>query len=426
MSDIPPLEILFVRFGLALFLGFLIGLEREREKTTVFAGMRTFALISLLGATLAFISEQFSGPLLFVVGFLIISGFGLVSYFQGYEVGHTGITTEVVSMVSFVIGAMAYWDLLELAAAITVVVVLVLTFKPNLQSFAARVNREDIWAGLEFAIVWVVVLPILPDRTYGPLDVLNPREIWVMVVLVSAINLASYVFSQIYGAQRGIRLAGVLGGLVSSTVVTFDFARRSRQQGQEHYAGLFALAIAIASTGMFFRVLLIALITNLSLGFALITPMLAGAIVMILGVVVLAWRVRQASEEGIDTSDRRVVRSPFALRPALQFALGFAIILWLSKAAEVVFGETGTYLSGLIGGIPGLDAVTLSMSKLASLSGAVLIPMRAVTLGAASNMVFKGIIAVWLGGGAVRRLILPLFLLAAGASTAAAFLLSPL
>jgi uncharacterized membrane protein (DUF4010 family) len=326
-------------------------------------------------------------------------------------------------MVSFMLGALVYWDQMELAAAITVVVVLVLTFKPNLQSFAARVNREDIWAGLEFAIVWIVVLPILPNRTYGPLDVLNPHEIWLMVVLVSGINLAGYVLSQVYGAQRGIRLAGVLGGLVSSTFVTFDFARRSRRTDQQHFSDLFALAIAIASTGMFFRVLLIALIANVALGLALTIPMLAGAAVMALGVAVMAWRARQESEEGIETPDRQVARSPFALRPALQFALIFAIVLWLSKAAEVTLGETGSYLSGIIGGIPGLDAITLSMGKLASTSGSTLVPMRAVTFGAASNMAFKGVIALWLGGGTVRREILPLFLLAAAASIAAAFLI---
>jgi uncharacterized membrane protein (DUF4010 family) len=209
--QIPTLEILFARFGLALFLGFLIGLEREREKIMVYAGMRTFALISLLGAVLAFVSEQITGAWLFVIGFSIVALFGMIAYYRGFETGHTGITTEVVSLLAFMLGAMVYWDMLTLASALTVVVVMILSFKPNLQTFLSSVDREDIRAGLEFAIVWVIVLPILPNRTFGPFDVLNPREAWLMVVFVAALNLASYVLSQLYGAQRSIGLTGVLG-----------------------------------------------------------------------------------------------------------------------------------------------------------------------------------------------------------------------
>src|SRR5574341_116688 len=175
-SAIPSLDILFFRFGLALFLGFLIGLERGREEDWVFAGMRTFALISLLGAALAFISEFFTGTWLLVLGFAAIALFGMISYNRGFKAGHRGITTEVVTLLAYVFGALVYWDQLTLAAAMTVVVVLILTFKPGLRSFAAQVDREDIRAGLEFAIVWVIVLPILPDRTFDPFDLLNPKE----------------------------------------------------------------------------------------------------------------------------------------------------------------------------------------------------------------------------------------------------------
>jgi uncharacterized membrane protein (DUF4010 family) len=418
----PSLSTLFIRFAMALVLGFLIGLEREREKALVFAGMRTFALISLLGAMMAFVSEQFTGQWLFLVGFAAVSGFGMVSYFRGFDTGHTGITTEVVFLVAFMLGAMVYWDLLFVAAPLTVAVILLLTFKPNLQTFAARVDREDILAALEFAVVWIIVLPLLPNQTYGPLDVLNPREIWVMVVLVSGINLASYVLSQIYGASRGIGLTGILGGMVSSTVVTFQFSRRSSKEQEKHLARLFALAIVIASTGMFLRVLILIMILNTSLGIDLILPMLVGGGVMGLGAIWFAFQARREQTEEIEPS-ASAVRSPFALRPALQFGLMFAIVLLASKAAQVYLGETGTYLSSIIGGIAGLDAVALSMAKLASTSVSPLVAMRSVTLGAAANTLFKGIIAAWLGTGAVRRQVLPLFLLSAVASLAVAFLI---
>ncbi len=417
----PSLTTLFLRFALAMVLGFLIGLEREREKAVVFAGMRTFALISLLGAMMAFVSEQFAGQWLLIFGFAAVAGFGLVSYIRGFEIGHTGITTEVVFLVAFMLGAMVYWDLLYVAAPLTVVVILLLTFKPNLQTFAARVDREDILAALEFAVVWIIVLPLLPNQTYDPLDVLNPREIWVMVVLVSGINLASYVLSQAYGAKRGIGLTGVLGGMVSSTVVTFQFARRSSQEHEKHLARLFALAIVIASTGMYFRVLVLTAILNPSLGIDLISPMLVGGGIMGFGALLLWFQTRRDQNQEVEPSTKET-RSPFALRPALQFGLIFAIVLLASKAAQVYLGETGTYLSSTIGGIAGLDAVALSMAKLANTSVSPLVAMRSVTLGASANTLFKGIIATWLGTGAVRRQVLPLFLLAAAASLAVAFM----
>lgn len=421
-GELPALEVLFARFGLALVLGFLIGLERERDKPVIFAGMRTFALISLLGALLSFVSEYVVGYWLFIIGFFAVAAFALISYIKGFDTGHFGITTEVAFLLAFVLGAMVYWDLLTLAAAVTVAVVLVLNFKPNLQAFLTHVDREDIWAGLEFAIVSVIVLPILPDRTYGPLDVLNPREIWLMVVLVAGINLAGYILSQLFGAHRSIGLTGVLGGMISSTAVTYEFAHRSNKGDESQFSPLFALAIAVASTGMFFRVLVLAFVLNRELGLALLGPMLVGAAVSGLGVAWLWWRFFRRRDEA-DLPRGRDRRSPFALRPALTFGVIFAVVLWLSRAAEVSLGDAGAYISSVIGGVAGMDAVTLSMAKLSGSSLAQETAVRAVTLGAAANMLFKGGIALVIGSGAVRRLVLPLFAATAALSVAVAFVL---
>ncbi|MBN1311319.1 MAG: MgtC/SapB family protein [Anaerolineae bacterium] len=422
-TPMPTLDILFLRFGLALVLGFLIGLEREREKDLLFAGMRTFALISLLGATVAFASQQFVGPWLMIVGFLIISAFALVSHIRGAGTGHIGITTEVAFLLAYLMGALVYWDMLVLAAAMTVVVVLVLTFKPNLQDFLQHVEREDLWAGLEFAVVWVIVLPILPDQTYGPLDVLNPREIWLMVVIVAGLSLAAYILSHLFGMERGIGMTGILGGMISSTAVTFDFARRSQDEKQRAFSNLFALAIAIASAGMFVRVVVLTLLINSTLGIILFPPMLAGCMISLLGVALLWWQIRRQPEADLSNVPSQHIRSPFALRPALQFGLIFAVVLLISRAAQVYLNETGVYLSGLLGGLGGLDAVALSMARLSRMMVSETVAMRGITLGAASNMLFKGAVAVILGTGEVRKKIFPLFALAAAVSVAVAFLI---
>lgn len=420
----PGLTDLFLRFGLALVLGFLIGFEREREKEQVFAGMRTFALISLLGAVLAFGGERIGTGWLFIVGFVVVALFGLSSHLRGaVEARHVGITTEVAFLLAYVLGGLVYWDMLILAAALTVVIVLLLTFKPNLQRLVANVEREDIWAGVEFAVVWIVVLPILPDRTYGPLDILNPHEIWLTVVLVAALNLAAYILSLVYGMRRGIGLSGILGGLISSTAVTYDFARRSQKPDQRPYANLFALAIAVASAAMFLRAVVLTFFINPPLAVSLAMPMLAGCIVAVVGVLILWWQSRniQHEPEGADRHERRA-RNPFALGPALQFGLVFALVLFGSKVLQITLNDAGAYISGILGGTYGLDAITLSLARLSQGSLPQTVAMRGITLAAASNMVVKGMIALVVGRDEVRLKILPLFLLAAAASVVMAFL----
>lgn len=420
----PTLETLFLRFGLALFLGFLIGLERERDNPFIFAGMRTFSLISLMGATLAFISDQFLDSWMFIIGFLVVSTFALASYVSSYQPGQQGITTEVVSLMALLLGALVYWNMLTLAAAITVVIVFILNFKPNLKKFLNRVDRQDIWAGIEFAVVWVVILPILPNEAFGPFNVLNPREIWLMVVLVAGINLAGYVLSQVYGAERSIGLTGVLGGLISSTALTFNFARRSSSPEEKRYATMFAFSIAIASTGMYLRVLILTAITNPELSLKLLPSMLIGAVVVGLGDFLIWNQIRKKSLTPEDSPRGKRSRSPFALKPALQFGLIFAGILFLSAAAQEYFGDAGSYVSSIIGGSAGLDAVALTMAKLAT-NGTIPVSVAAksVALGAATNMLLKGSVAWVLGKDEVRNQILPLFALAAAATVASAFLI---
>ena len=138
-----------------------------------------------------------------------------------------GITTEIVFVLTLLLGGLAYWDQWALASAITIAVIALLSFKPTFRELLRHVARQDIWAGLEFAIVWVVILPVLPNQTYDPFDAVNPREVWVMVVLVAGLNLAGYILSKVLSKQHSIRLMGVVGGLVSSTATTFSLARRS-------------------------------------------------------------------------------------------------------------------------------------------------------------------------------------------------------
>jgi uncharacterized membrane protein (DUF4010 family) len=329
-----------------------------------------------------------------------------------------------VFVLTLLLGGLAYWNQWALASAITITVIALLSFKPTFRELLRHVARQDIWAGLEFAIVWVVILPVLPNRTYDPFNAVNPREVWIMVVLVAGLNLAGYILSKVLSVQSSIRLMGVVGGLVSSTATTFNLARRSTNDEEQGQHQAFALAIAIASTGMFLRTLILIAILNFSLSLALLPPLLLGAGVLGLADLVMWRRTNDKKEKKKKNIQQGETSSPFALRPALQFGVLFAVVLFVAAAAQALLGDIGVYLSSAVGGVAGLDAIALTVAKLSGSTISQSTAVRSVALGTASNMVFKGIIASTLGQGAVKRYILPLFIAAAVVCATAAFILS--
>ena len=263
---------LFYRFGVALFIGMLVGLQREyvSEETSqrshgMFAGVRTFALMSLAGCVAAFIADILSNPWVFIGLVIPMGGLIIAAYYITSTNGDMGMTTEVAAVVTILSGALCYWDQLALAVAIGVITTALLSFKLELHGFAALLTREDIVATLKFAIITAIILPVLPNDSFGPppFDVLNPYKVWLMVVLISGISFLGYVLIKLVGERQGIGLTGLLGGLVSSTAVTLSFSQRSQTENQ--LAKPFALAIIVAWTVMFARVLIEVMVTNLPL-----------------------------------------------------------------------------------------------------------------------------------------------------------------
>lgn len=400
----PDLAILFQRFGIALALGLMIGIEREREKHT-FAGIRTFPLIAMIGCAGAMLNDLFASWA-FVVSFAILAAFVLLSYFLTGSAGAPGITTEMASLLAFLFGAMAWWELNELAAALAVVTALLLATKQPLERLSQRIGPQDIMAALQFGVITLIVLPILPDQTYGPLEVINPQEIWRMVVLIAGINLVGYVLIKVLGSQQGIGLAGLLGGLASSTAVALGFARHSREE--PHHSPALALGIVVASSIMFIRVLVEAFTVNAAVGRILLVP-IASAGGVGLACCTYLWfsqRHRASKDEGTESVE---AHNPFELWPAIQFGLIFGVILLISKAAQKEFGAPGVYVSSIIAGLTDVDAITLSLSNLAGGSISEAVAARGIALAALSNTAVKGAIASSAGSPALRRYTLPIF-----------------
>ncbi len=414
---------LFYRFGIALFIGVLVGLQREADadkgtdrSRKMFAGVRTFALLGLAGCTAAFVADQLGLPWAFIGIILPLGALITAAYTITALRGSVGMTTEVAAVIVLLAGALCFWDQIALAVALGVVTTALLSFKLELHGFAERLTHEDIVATLKFAIITAIILPVLPNESFGPppFDVLNPYNIWLMVVLISGISFLGYVLIKLVGSRQGIGLTGLLGGLVSSTAVTLSFSQRS--QKEEQLAKPFALAILIAWTIMFGRVLVEVAVTNLPLlGVVWLPITMAGLAGLAYGVY-LYFAPRSPEAGGV------AVSNPFELGPAITFGLLYGLILLVARAAQFYFGDAGVYLSSILSGLADVDAITLSLAELSS-SGNLepATAARAIVLATMSNTVVKGGIVLSGGSAALRRAVLPGFLLILATGTALAF-----
>ncbi len=414
---------LFYRFGAALAIGFLVGLQREYAhggpEREISAGERTLALMGLTGCTAALVADELGSPWAFV-GIILPLGLLLgASYVVTSWQGDVGLTTEVAALLTILAGALCYWDYLGLAAAIAVATTVLLSLKLETDRLVRHITREDIRATLKFAVISAVVLPVLPRRSFGPppFDVLRPYNLWLMVVFISGISFLGYVLIKTVGARRGIGLTGLLGGLASSTAVTLTFAERSRSEADLNRT--LGLAVMIAWTTMFPRVLVEVAAVNASLLRLLLPPMIAAALTGVAYASYLYSSQRKDAEENISFSN------PFQLGPALKFGLLYAVVLLLSRAAQIYLGSPGIYVSSVVGGLADADAITLSMAELSLGRGGLEAgtAARAIVLAAMSNTAAKGGLVLLGGSPGLRKVLLPGFLLMLGAGLGTSFLL---
>ena len=403
----------FFGFFVALAAGALIGLERQQDKAADqrpgLGGVRTFPLIALAGALSALLSQTLGfwpimGTLFAVGGFLI------VSYNKDRkEHATSGITTPIAALITFLLGALALLPDLQLDTthrylliiASASVVMALLSFKEPLHQAITHVSNDDIYATAKFVILALVVLPLLPNKTFGPLDVLNPFNIGIMVVLIAGISFLGYIATRIIGATKGLAATGVLGGVVSSTAVTISLANQVKQSPNLSLPG--AAAILTASSTMFARVLVIVGILNIALLPILITPLAAMALVG----YGMAWVLYLKSSHLQSKSASVIHRNPFELKSALTFGLLYAAVLIIAKAAQLYLGNRGLYATSLLAGTTDVDAITLSVIQfhlegLSSVSAA-----TAITLAAMTNTIVKGLLATWLGGWGLAKHVMP-------------------
>ncbi len=398
-------------FLAALLIGALIGTERQRrlaeEKVRGVAGIRTFTLIALLGTLCAALASQY-GPSFALAAFASFTILVAVGYASSVNVlGRIDFTAAVAAVVTFALGMLTFFEeSILLAVALAILTTWILATRTISHRYVEALSETDLLDTLKMGIIALVIYPLLPDTPLDPWGVISPREIWLMVVLVSLIGYVGYVLIRILGAERGLTLTGFLGGLVSSTAVTTSMASQVKINHAILYSAVFATAIACCT--MFPRVLFIVLLVNRDLFLPLLLPLLS---MTLLGVTMAYLLMRKSAP----LSKEVAVKDPFRIVPALKFGLFFAFVLLASNLATTYFGDAGAYAAAVIGGLADVDAITLSMATLAKSTLDTTTAVNAITLAAMTNTLVKLSIAYILGsiefGNRIATIFVPMILI---------------
>lgn len=422
----PP-ETPIVDLLVAALVGLAVGVEREWSGHTTgpdarFAGIRTFTLLGAIGGFAAY---------LYQLGYVVLAGcvaggailFVTAAYLATMRRPGTTTdgTTEVAAILVVAMGITAGLGHRSIASGAAVMVVVLLAEKSRLQLSLQRVGATELRATLQFAVMALVILPMLPNRAFGPFDAFQPRQLWTVVLLFSALNFAGYLARKVVGESRGLGITGLLGGLISSTAVTFSFARRSRIEPQ--LSAPLALGVVAACAVLPPRLLIIAATLAPTLVPDLL-PLLVPAFVAGLGVLTVAlWRERDTRPSRVPaertteihqpTHTNGLPQNPLALASSLQMAVAFQVVLFIIAWMHATIGDPGVLASAAFLGLTDMDALTLSMTRLAADAAQLHVAALAIGIGVIANTMLKLGIAVALGTSAFRtRTVAALALLA--------------
>jgi uncharacterized membrane protein (DUF4010 family) len=376
----------------------LIGLDREERKlgavSYAFGGVRTYPLIGLVGYTMAYLSGE--DHITLGIGFLAVSGFLMLSYWHKLVGGgRPGITSEMAGLTTYLIGALVFHQYFWVATAIGVSTMLLLELKNALEGLSQRIAPEDIFSFTKFLLLSAVILPIVPNESFGEFHI-NPFKTWLVVVAVSAVSYGSYVIQRITKGQGGIVVASALGGAYSSTLMTVVLAKRSRAESHPH---LFSGAILVSSGMMYLRLAILLMLFNAEL-MHLLAPFFTsiGCLAVLLGWI---WSKRgqaslQASPQESET------RNPLEIKVALVFAVIFVVMLVITQLATTYLGHAGVYSLAAIMGVSDIDPFIMGMTQTDPSMTPAHVACIAILIAASSNNLIKATYAFVLSSKEVK------------------------
>lgn len=388
--------------GIAFGLGLLVGLQRQASGNKM-AGVRTFTLITLLGVISGFLTRDFENPYVLPILGLAMTALLVTANVLKVRSEHDkdfGQTTEVAALLMFATGAFLVVGDQVIAVVTGGSVAMLLYLKDHMHNFIKGLEEKDMSAIMTFAGISLIILPILPDETYGPLDVLNPRNIWLMITLIVGISVIGYFIYKFLGKKTGILSNGILGGLISSTATTVSYARKTADSG--NIEKIAAFVITAASAVSLLRVLIeVGVIIPEKIP-VIILPILIEFVFMAIICGILFYAIQKEDSE----NEMPEPKNPAQFKSALIFGLLYGIILLAVAFAKKEFGNNALYIVSIISGLTDVDAITLSLSNLMkqdSLEAAT--GWKLILLAALSNLVFKGIMAAVLGTRKLAKLI---------------------
>ncbi|HHF2872523.1 TPA: MgtC/SapB family protein [Vibrio diabolicus] len=390
---------------IALLLGAIVGTQRgwvmrNSVEGSRVAGIRTFSLVGLLGGLVGILANIYS-PLL--IGFALIALVILTCIafvIQQKKSGDVSITGVVSIMVVFVLGNLAVSGEAVLAAAAAVITAVVLDNKRELHQALQKLQEYELDAALRLLLISIVMLPLLPNQSYGPWNALNPYEIWWMVVLIASISFVGYFAIKIGGAKRGILFTSVFAGLSSSTALTLQFSHLSREQAS--ISPLLASGILLSCGTMFPRLLIVLSVINPQL-VKLLWPIVMA---MMVALYIPAWWIWRRSEvEQIEQSNKQT--NPLALQSALFFGLVLAVIMLLAHALSDWFGNAGVLLLSALSGITDVDAISLTLGRQSTQTLSVTTAALGILIAASVNTIVKMGMGIAIGDKKLWRRIAP-------------------
>ena len=398
IPDLLPAELEFLpRYVAALAIGLLMGLERERNPTAK-AGLRTFALTALFGVLASHLADKTGTPWLIVAGLLLAGGMIIAAYLrQPDESGDPGTTTVSAVLVCYGLGVLCWLDELQLAAMLGIGSTVLLYFKAELRGISQTLTRRDLISILQFGVLSLIVLPLLPNQGFGPYGALNPHQIWWMVVLISGISLAGYAALRIVGQNRGTILIGLLGGMVSSTATTLSFSRNARDN--EAMSHLSIVVIVLANLMVLLRLAVVVGVLSGAM-FMKLAPILAAG--LIAGMLAAWYGLHKLKPTG--EAPELSLSNPTEIRTAVTFGALYAMVLMASAWLSDMAGPRGLYAVAAASGLTDVDAISLSTLRLFNLQSITADEgIIAILIAFIANLAFKSGLVWTIGGWNMAR-----------------------
>jgi uncharacterized membrane protein (DUF4010 family) len=389
-----------IRFLVGIGIGLIIGLEREysakNKEEQSFVGIRTLVFVSLLGFMGGMMFYILS-PLVYLFIFIAVVSLTGISYYITSSKGDIGTTTEFSTLLVFILGTLSFLGFIEICLMVTVVTLVILSSKFRLHFIVGNISVQEFYDFIRFVVITLLIFPFLPDETYGPFDVINPREIGLVIILTSGLGFLGYILIKFLGANKGIFLSGIFGGLVSSTAFTWVFAQKSKEN--DSIAHHCATAILAASSIMVIRVLLWTYIFNKTLFQKILVAFL---VVFVVGIAVTLYFYWKQRNQKVDSTDIPLGK-PLDLKGAFSFGVIYTVILLVVSYANDQLGDKGLMLSSGIAGLTDIDAITITVSKLTGLDSDLNLAASAIILATASNTLVKMGIGIWKGSSTLRK-----------------------